>query len=53
MLGEADTKNLNLLKILDGAGLEKASSTQYLRRGSYEKALVTENARQDWYKKLV
>ena len=35
----------------DGAGLEKASSTQYLRWDWHEKALFTENARRDWYKK--
>ena len=51
MLGEADTKKPNSLKISDGAGLEKASSTQYLRRGWHEKALFTENTRRDWYKK--
>ena len=29
MLGETGTKNLNLLKIQDGAGLEKTYSTHY------------------------
>ena len=47
MLGGADKKKLKSLKMSDGAGLEKASSTQYLRRGWHEKALFTENARRD------
>ena len=51
MLGEAGTKKLTLLKMPDGAGLEKAFSTQYLRRGWHEKAHFTENNRRDWYKK--
>ena len=37
----------------DGAGLEKASSTKYLRRGWHEKDLFNENTRRDWYKKKV
>ena len=45
MLGEAGTKKLTLLKMPDGAGLEKAFSTQYLRRGWHEKAHFTENNR--------
>ena len=51
MLGGADKKKLKSLKMSDGAGLEKASPAQYLRRGWHEKALFTKNARQDWYKK--
>ena len=50
MLGGADKKKLKSLKMSDGAGLERAS-TQYLSRGWHEKALFTENARWDWYKK--
>ena len=45
MLGEANTKKLFTLKMLDGAGLEKASSTQCIMQGWHKKALSTENAR--------
>ena len=51
MLGGADTKKQKLLKMLDRAGLGKASSTQYLRSGLHEKALFTENAWRDGIKK--
>ena len=51
MLGGADTKKLNSLKMPDGVGLEKSSSTQYLGQGWHEKSLFTENARQGWYRK--
>ena len=51
MLGGANKKKLKSLKMSDGDDLEKASSTQYLRRGWHEKVLLTENARRDWYKK--
>ena len=50
MLDGADNKKLKSLKT-SKVGLEKASSTQYLKRGQHEKALFTENARRDWYKK--
>ena len=55
MLGKAGRKKLNSLKILpEEAGLEKASSTQYLGRSWLEKALFTEIVKRDWYiKKLV
>ena len=52
MLGGAGTKKLNSLKFTENARQEKASSTQYLRWRCHEKALYTENARQDWYKKI-
>ena len=45
MLGEANTKKLFTLKMLGGAGLEQASSTQYIMQGWHKKALSTENAR--------
>ena len=44
-------KEMNSLKMADEAGLEKASSTQYLTWGWHEKALFTENATRDWYRK--
>ena len=37
--------------MLDGAAMEKAPLTQYVRRGLHKKALFTENTRQGWYKK--
>ena len=51
MLGGTGTKNLNLLKTQDGAGLEKTYSTHYFIWDWHEKALFTENVSQDWYKK--
>ena len=53
MLGAAPTKKLNSRKMLDGTGLEKASLTQYVRRGWREKSVFTENVRQVWYKKVL
>ena len=51
MLGGAGTKKLNSLKIPDGAGIEKASLTQYVTQRWREKLLFTENAGVGWYKK--
>ena len=51
MLGGVEKKKLKSLEMSDGAGLEKASSFQYLRRGWHEKALFTENTKQNSYKK--
>ena len=41
MLGGAGTKKRNSRKMLDGTGIEKASLTQYVRRGWREKVLFT------------
>lgn len=49
MLGGSGTKKLNSRTMSDGIGLEKVSSTQYLRQGWHEKAIFTENAWQDCY----
>ena len=49
MLGGSGTKKLNSRTMSDGIGLEKVSSTQYLRQGWHEKALFTENAWRDCY----
>ena len=53
MLGRAGTKMLNSRKMLDGTDIEKASLTQYVRRGWREKPFFTENARRGWYKKTL
>ena len=37
--------------MLDGAGIEKASLTQYVRPDWHKKPLFTEHARRGWYKK--
>ena len=49
MLGGDDTKKLTSVKMLDRAGLEKDTSTQYLTWGWHEKSLFTESAWQGWY----
>ena len=51
MLGGANSKKLISRKMLDGAGIEKASLTRCVRWGWREKLIFTENARQSWYKK--
>ena len=39
------------MEMPDGASIEKASVTQYVRWGWHEKALFSQNARRVWYKK--
>ena len=45
MLDGADIKKLNSRKMLDGAGIEKVSLSQYVRRSWHEKPLFTDTAR--------
>ena len=49
MFGGADTKKLFSFKMLEGAGIDKAPLTQYVRRGWHKKALFPKNARRSWY----
>ena len=39
--------------MLDGSGIEKVSSSQYVRQGWLEKPIFIENSRQGWYKKTL
>ena len=41
------------MEMPDGASIEKASVTQYVRWGWHEKALSNVNARRSWYRKSV
>ena len=53
MLFETGTKKLDSLKMLDGAGLEKASSIKYLRQGWHEKLFLLKMLGGIGIKKLV
>ena len=44
MLGGVGTQKLNSRKMLDGAGIEKVSLTQFVRRGWSEKPLSSDHA---------
>ena len=44
-------KKLFPMEMLDGASIEKASVTQYVRWGWHERALFGQNAWRVWYKK--
>ena len=50
MLFGADTKELFLLNVLEGAGIKKTLS-QYVRRCWHKKAVSNENARRGYYKR--
>ena len=51
MLGRADPKKLNSRKNARETDIGKASLTLYVGWGWHEKPLLTENARQGWYRK--